>query len=222
MAKDTITNGELLRKIRGITSMSAEDAAALMDVTPRMVSAWERGSQPMPRTRLELMVFKIQNRKEKGELFVIFEDGTPIDAVSLTNYISLKSYPGDESVVRTLATDIYSGQPLVHETRFKSDDNEHALRIARRWDRERCEGSMHQSIFDDFQNRELAVTVATSVARLVALQHNKNPRLDEIKSRIAIASREAEHAMTQEMEQAAQEQITKLSWELIREIGKGG
>lgn len=220
--ESNVSNGVLLRKLRDAIGLTAEDAAALMGVTVRMVTAWERGPQTMPLARLELLTLKIRQRQNGGEMVVVVRsDGislAPIDVVTESNFVDIFHFADDTALIRSLATDPVTRQPYVHETRFDVPDNEHVLRITKRWKQNQLLPADGQ-LYD-----EAALAVAKNrlepLLRVTKAAEIRNPRLRELKDQILVASREVEGAMTKSDSDSAQKKLNKLCEELMREAQK--
>lgn len=217
-----LPNGTMLRKIRAAIGLTAEDAGALMGVTVRMVTAWERG-ESMPDSRLDLLKLKILQRQNGGEIVVVLrsDDGrtmSPVDVVSESNFVNIEHYPDDTALIRSMGTDPKTGEPFIHSTKFNVDGNEHVMRVTHRWKREQY---LEGGVFDEAEMAAARAYLA-SLFHVTKAAEARNPNLRVLKDQILEVSRKAEGAPSQELQHEAQSQLDGLLIELLRESQKRG
>lgn len=216
-----LPNGTMLRKIRAAIGLTAEDAGALMGVTVRMVTAWERGA-PMPDSRLDLLKLKILQRRDGGEMVVVLRslDGrtmVPVDVVTESNFVNIEHYPDDSALIRSMGTDPKTGEPFIHSTKFAVAENEHVMRVTHRWKREQY--LPKDGLFDEAE-MTAAKAIVSSLLHITKAAEARNPNLRVIKDQILEASRAIEGAPTAELQQEAQSRLDGLVVDLLSESHK--
>jgi transcriptional regulator with XRE-family HTH domain len=212
--------GAILRKLRIDAALSSEDVAGLVGVTPRTISFWESGSQPMPRERLELLLMKLERRGSyDGLVTVVAPDRiTLIDVVSGRNYAGCKIWDDGTATIKSLAIDRATGRPIMHSCTFQIDGNEQVLRAADQWQRELMVSA--QSNFETSID-PAALAVYEWLAKQIETAEEHNPQLRELKDRITQASHAVNAAASHVERKIRQEELDVVIRALNREIHNG-
>lgn len=209
--------GVLLRKLRIDVNLSAEDVAGLVGVTPRMISSWESGTQSMPRERLELLIMKLERRgPEDGLVTVLAADRTTVlDVVSGRNFAGCAQWNDGTATIKSLAIDRTTGRPVMHESTFHIDGNEHVIRAATRWQRDLMVG-LHSEF--EIAPDPAHIAMCEWLIKRVHTAEQSNPRLRELKDQIAMASRAFDAASTEDERKMRYGELDKAILALNREI----
>lgn len=214
-----LPNGALLRKLRVDLGLRAEDVAGLVGVTSRMISSWESGTQGMPRERLELLLMKLERRGPQGGLVTVLAyDGiTVLDVVSKRNFAGCKQWSDGTATIKSLAIDRATGRPVIHESTFQVDGNEHVIRAATQWERDLLIG-----LRSDFETAPDAVALAMYewLVKQVQAAERCNPHLRELKDRIEMASRAFDAASSEDERKICQDKLDDAVRALNHEIYK--
>lgn len=213
---DAANRAAALYKIRTTFGWSAADVAQKLDVSPRLVGMWETGTQPIPDGRWRLFLHEVSDELPRRREFVVVNaaDGsTPLDVISDANFYDLnQDLESGIGVVSSYAIDRVTGRPYLHMQRFPLATNQHVIRAAKHW------------------RAALGAGVSTGESEMLAMHRRltrrvleaeqSNPRLRELKEKIAAASRAADLAMdaTEDVRREKLHELDRAVFALIHEV----
>ena len=205
-----------LHKIRTTFGWSPANVAKRLDVSPRMVGMWETGTQPIPDGRWRLFMHEVRDElQRRRELVVVVasDEVTPLDVISDANFYDLAVDEGQgEGVVSSYAVDRLTGRPYLHLQRFPLAQNRHVLEVTARW-----RAALH--VGASTGDKEL-LTMHRWLTRRVLEAELANPRLQQLKSDIAAASRNVDLAVDapDEVRREKLKELDRAVFALIQEV----